>query len=80
MGWVAVTKDKQIRYRKNESYSVKKANVRLFVLVSGGLCGEEMTDIIVKALPKIKRFILKHQPPFIAKITKDGAVSMLVDL
>ncbi len=78
-GWIVITKDKKIRYRKNESLAVKKANARLFVLVSGELRSDEMADIFIKALPKIKRFISKHRPPFIAKITKGGAVSMLVD-
>ena len=36
-----------------------------------------MAQIFVKALPKIKRFLQKHSKPFIAKIAKDGSVSLL---
>jgi hypothetical protein len=29
-------------------------------------------------LPAIRRFVAQHNPPFIAKVTRSGAVSMLV--
>ena len=46
-------------------------------MTSGDLQGEEMAQIFVKALPRIKRFLQKHAKPFIAKIAKDGSVSLL---
>jgi len=56
-----------------------KAGVAAFILTSGNLQGEEMAQIFVKALPRITRFLQKHAKPFIviAKIAKDGSVSML---
>jgi hypothetical protein len=44
---------------------------------AGDLQGEEMAQIFVKALPRISRFLKNHTKPFIAKIAKDGSVSLL---
>jgi len=54
-----------------------KAGVAAFILTSGDLQGEEMAQIFVKALPRITRFLKSHTKPFIAKIAKDGSVSLL---
>lgn len=41
------------------------------------LQSEEMAQIFIKAFPRITRFLQKHAKPSIAKIAKDGFVSML---
>jgi hypothetical protein len=38
-----------------------------------------MADVLVKALPAIRRFVANHQPPFIAKVTRSSAVSMVIN-
>lgn len=76
-GWIVLTKDHRIRYRQVERLALMRAGVAAFILTSGDLQGEEMAQIFVKALPQIKRFLQKHRKPFIAKITKDGSVSLL---
>ena len=53
------------------------AGVAAFILTSGDLQGEEMAQIFAKALPGIARFLSKHKRPFIAKIARDGSVTML---
>jgi hypothetical protein len=53
------------------------AGVAAFILTSGDLQGEEMAQIFVKALPHITRFLQKHTKPFIARIARDGSVSLL---
>jgi hypothetical protein len=74
---VVLTKDSRIRYRGPELAALQRARVRTFVLTSGDLQGTEMAEIFVRALPAIKRFVAKNVPPFIARITKNGAVSAL---
>ena len=74
-GWIVLTKDHRIRYRELESTAILKARACAFVLTGGNLQGEEMGQIFVKALPAIKRFMLRHPPPFIAKVTRAGSVS-----
>jgi len=56
-----------------------KAGVGAFILTSGDLSGEEMAQIFVKALPAISKFLVKHRRPFIAKITRSGSVTILVE-
>ena len=55
-----------------------EAGVRAFVLVSGNLTGQEMAQIFVKALPRMIKFAVKHSPPLIAKIHRDGSVELWV--
>ena len=76
-GWIVLTKDRHIRYRKPEINALLKAAVAAFVLTGGNLTGDEMAAIFVRALPRISRLVLAQRPPFIAKITKAGAVSLL---
>lgn len=57
--------------------ALMKAGVAAFILTSGDLQGEEMAQIFVKALPAILRFLSKHKRPFIAKIARNGSISML---
>ena len=77
-GWIVLTKDARIRYRTSELAALVRARVSAFVLTSGNLCGAEMAEIFIKALPTMCRFAARYSPPFIAKITKNGSVSMLV--
>lgn len=77
--WIVLTKDTQIRYRAHERAALMQAGVRAFVLVAKNLSGREMADIFVKALPAIRRFVANHQPPFIAKVTRSSAVSMVIN-
>jgi predicted nuclease of predicted toxin-antitoxin system len=77
-GWVVLTRDRRIRYRSHERTALMQAGVRAFILVAGNLSGREMGEIFVKALPAMQKFMARHQPPFIARVTRSGAVSLLV--
>ena len=79
-GWIVLTKDTWIRRRSNERTALMRAGVRAFVLIAGNLSGPEMARVFVNALPAMHRFVVRHNPPFIAKITRSGAVSMLVSI
>jgi len=58
--------------------AVKQAGVRLFTFTGIDAQGSEMAQSMVTALPAIRRFLVKHEPPFIAKISRSGTVSMWV--
>ncbi len=77
-GWIVLTKDARIRYRAHERDALIRAGVSAFVLVGKNLSAPAMAEILVRSLPKILRFAERHQPPFIAKITRSGAVSRLM--
>jgi hypothetical protein len=72
-GWILLTKDSRIRYRRNEMQALLASKTRSFVLVSSNLPGSEIAQIFVKALPRMKR----QRPPFIAHVHKDGTVVLM---
>jgi hypothetical protein len=72
-----LTKDDRIRYRSTELAAVVSAKVALFALASGNLNGEEMAQAFVAALPRMSRLLAKHRLPLIAKVTRNGEVSIV---
>jgi hypothetical protein len=76
-GWIVLTKDDRIRYRVTERTALASARVRAFVLTSSQLLGTEMAAAFVKALPRMKRLIANHTPPFIGRVSRNGKVSLL---
>ena len=75
-GWLVLTKDKRVRYRRAEFEAVVQANVRLFVLTAGNVTAMEMGEIFVKALRRMVRLAGNHDAPFVARVTKGGSVSL----
>lgn len=76
--WIVVTRDERIRYRAAEQQAIRRAKVRAFVLVvRGDLRVEVLAEVFLKALPKIRAMAGKQEPPFIAKIWRDGNVALL---
>lgn len=76
-GWIVLTKDHRIRYRNLEREALMNAGVGAFILTAGDLQGDEMAEIFVKALPAIAKFLQKHKKPYIARVIRDGSVSLL---
>ncbi len=80
-GWVAVTRDKRIRYRMAEKQAIADAKLALFVLASRrNLSRADIIDRVSAATPRMVSFIKKHHPPFIAKIYQDGQIKLLEKL
>jgi predicted nuclease of predicted toxin-antitoxin system len=76
--WIVVTRDERIRYRLAERQAIRRAKVRAFVLAAqGDLRAEMLAEIFLKALPKIRRTVKKQKPPFIAKISRGGDITLL---
>lgn len=76
--WIVVTRDERIRYRVAEKQAIRRAKVRAFVLAAqGDLRAEMLAQNFLEALPKIQRVVEKQKPPFIAKISRGGDVSLL---
>ena len=78
-GWIVLTKDSRIRYRPNEKQALLAAGVRAFAFASGNLSGAQMTDAIVKALPKMLKLIATHRGAFVARITATADVAVLLE-
>lgn len=73
-GWAVLTTDKGIRYNQVEISSVRRHKVREFVFASGNLSGQKMADILLQAIPEMKKVFRKVPPPFIASVTAAGHV------
>jgi hypothetical protein len=76
-GWYVITRDERVRYRHLETTAARQAKVGMFVLVSKNITGAQSAEVIVKAIPRIRRFIKTHRRPFIARIYRDGIVKEL---
>lgn len=74
--WVVLTKDEAIGRRPNEIAAIAQAGARVFILVSGNLTSQQMSDLLVEVLETLKKFTQGNQAPFIAKIYKDGRVKI----
>lgn len=75
-GWVVLTKDQAIGRRLNEVEAIARANAKVFSLVSGNLTTQQMTDLFVAVLEKLKKFTQGNQAPFVVKIYKDGKIQL----
>jgi PIN like domain len=76
-GWI-FTRDERIRYRVAERKSLRRGTGRAFVLAAqGNLRAEMLAENLLKALPGIRRIIAQHNPPFLAKISRNGDVTLL---
>lgn len=73
-GWVVLTKDKAIAKNQLELMAIARAEVKVFILTSGNLTRQDMADILVDVLGKLKKFAQGNQAPFIAKVAKDKRV------
>jgi hypothetical protein len=73
-GWVVLTKDKAISKRPVELHAVEAAQVRMFTLATGNMTGEQMASVFAANRLKMGRFIKKHPPPFIARVSSAGVV------
>jgi hypothetical protein len=51
----------------------------MFAFTSNNLGGYAMARALEVALPKMRRFVQKNRPPFIASISSSGSISMKVD-
>ncbi len=76
-GWVAVTRDKRIRYRSAEKQAIADGGLGLFVLASRrNLSRQEIVDAVSAAAPRMAECMAVNEPPFIASIYRDGKISL----
>jgi len=72
--WVVLTEDSRIRYVHGQA--IERAKIRVFILMSKKLNGQQMAAAFLKAINRIEKMARKNQGPFIAKVYKDGRVVM----
>jgi predicted nuclease of predicted toxin-antitoxin system len=76
--WVVLTKDNNIRYHSREKATLLAHGVRAFVLTAKGLNADEMAEAFLKALPHIAKLLEENAGPFVATVTRVGAVRIVL--
>lgn len=66
-GWIALTHDRRTRYKPNERDAVMRHRVGLLVIV-GAAPFPDLARAFMMTLPRIEDFLVRHNPPFIAKV------------
>jgi len=63
-GWVLITKDTNVRRNQLEVEAILNAGVRAFVITATKLNHEQLTELMIRAMPKVGRDdkTLKEQP------------------
>ena len=74
MGWVAITKDRGVRYRAAELQAIRRHSARVIVIRMNNATGPDIAELLVKGRRRIARFAAKTPPPFVAGIYSSGAV------
>lgn len=75
--WAVLTKDDRIRYRQAETTAAASAGVALFIFVGKGMRGTAIADALVTALPAMTEMLATQRRPFVAKVSRAGAVTLL---
>lgn len=73
-GWLAITKDKNIRYRQGENDAINRYGAKVFVIRAKNLAGKDTASILAKAAVKMKRYARENRPPFIVAVYRDGSL------
>ena len=80
MGWVALTKDKNIRYRTAELESIRRNAARIIVIRAKNATGLDIAELLVNGRRRIARFAAKTAAPFVAAIDGSSRVRMYLDI
>jgi len=74
---LAITKDRKIKFRAGEINSIIEHKARIYRFSSGNLTGQQMADIIKKAVGAIIKHARNNTGPYVIGISKSGQVSPL---
>lgn len=73
--WIALTKDKNIRYRSAELAAVRDHGARVVVLRAKNATGEQMAAMFVRHAARLVRYAATHRPPFVVGMDRSGALT-----
>ena len=73
-GWVAITKDRNVRYRAAELEAIRRHSARVIVIRMKNATGPDIAALLVKGRRRIARFAASTPPPFVAGIHGSGTV------
>ena len=76
--WIAITRDKRLRYRPNEIATIRATKARVIIATtSGNLSSMELAKLLVDGFKKIENFVHKQKGSFVATMAKDGSIKKI---
>ena len=73
-GWVAITKDRNVRYRAAELEAIRRHSTRVIVIRMKNATGPDIAASLVRGRRRIARLVAKTPPPFVAGLYGNGTV------
>lgn len=74
-GWIGITKDLRLKYNSYITQVIKRSPVAIFGISTKNLTGQQMGELLVKAYPKICKFVTGNKKPFLATLSINGNIS-----
>jgi hypothetical protein len=74
-GWLAVTKDRNIRYRAPEIGAIVEHGACVFVVRAKGATGTRIGELLVATYPRMLRFAEKHRGPYVVGMDRAGKLT-----
>ena len=74
-GWVAITRDNQIRHRVSQIGAVKRHRARLVVVRIKHFDGSLAARLLISRADSIDTFVKRTTPPFVARISMAGKIT-----
>lgn len=71
-GWVVLTRDKRIRYRRLERLALQAARVRAFVFTGGNITIRETGEILAGAFQAMRKICEREAGPFVFHVGRVG--------
>jgi len=76
-GWIAVTRDRNIRYRTHEMNSIRDSAARVIVIRMKAATGEAIAEVLCRSMPRIARFVAATPAPFVVALTSNRALRQI---
>ncbi|MEM8814465.1 MAG: DUF5615 family PIN-like protein [Pseudomonadota bacterium] len=74
-GWLAITKDKNIRYRFAEIETIKESRAKVLVVRAKNATGREIADLFINAMSTIQKFAQTVAAPFVCGVDRSGRIT-----
>ena len=75
--WVGITKDK-LRESPTEREAIKSAKAAVFRISAAKLSGPALGELIVKAMPLIRKALRRFHPPLLVTLTASGGANVMI--
>lgn len=77
-GWVILTADQNLRYNRLERDALLASRARVFVIV-GKTTHQQRAEAVIRGRRRIERLLRSRGGGFIAKLYKDGRVTLWLE-